>query len=276
MVLESILSPLQVEKRPWEMFFIGALYCSAAIFLAYWIFGDKSSFIMVFFTVIASIPIIYNTLKYEESKDLKISNDKKLQFEHLRAVLIFSFYFGGVALASVLWYLVLPAQMVESLFVQQLSTIVDINNQVSGNITGFAASSSILFKIFFNNLKVLIFCILFAFIYGAGAIFILTWNASVIAAAIGQWIKSHIPILGPMVAIPVGLSKYLLHGIPEVIAYFYGGIAGGIISVAIIKNHFSTNKADVLLMDIGELILIGIGFLVVAAILEVYVSPVLF
>lgn len=276
MVLESILNPLKAEKNPWEMFFVGMLYTSAALFLSYWIFDKKSSFIMVFFIVLACVPVIYNTLKYEEFKDIKRNNDEKLYFEHNKAIAVFSFLFLGITIACVFWYLILPANMVGYIFEQQISTISDINNNVSGSITGFATSANILFKIFFNNLKVLIFCILFAFIYGAGAIFILTWNATVIAAAIGNFIKSNIANLGYPVAVLIGLLKYSIHGIPEILAYFYGGIAGGIISVALIKNHFSTDKSSILLLDIGELILISIGFLVIGSIFEVYLTPVLF
>ena len=37
------------------------------------------------------------------------------------------------------------------------------------------------------------FCLLFSLIYGSGAIFILTWNASVLGTAIGNYIKSKDP-----------------------------------------------------------------------------------
>ena len=73
MVLESLLFPLKAEKKPWEMFFMGLLYSGVAIFLSIWIFDERSSFVMVFFTVLACVPIIYNTLKFEESKDLKLT-----------------------------------------------------------------------------------------------------------------------------------------------------------------------------------------------------------
>ena len=73
MVLESLLNPLSAEKRPWEMFFIGFAYSSVAILLSLWIFRDQTSLIMVFLTVMASLPIVYNTMKLEEGKDLEIS-----------------------------------------------------------------------------------------------------------------------------------------------------------------------------------------------------------
>jgi uncharacterized membrane protein SpoIIM required for sporulation len=286
MVLESLLFPLKAEKKPWEMFFIGFLYATVAVFLSLWIFEKKASFVMVFFIVLACVPIVYNTMKYEESKDLEISSEKRLLKEHNKAIFFLMFLFLGVTMAGVLWYVVLPAQTAGYLFDQQIATISEINQRVSGHVTGFATAAQVLFTIFFNNLKVLIFCILFAFIYGAGAIFILTWNATVIAAAIGNFIRSNLVSVGTAVGaskitgyfsiVSTGFLKYSVHGIPEILAYFYGGIAGGIISVAIIRNHFSTEKASTLLFDIGELLLIAIGFLIVAAILEVYLTPVLF
>jgi uncharacterized membrane protein SpoIIM required for sporulation len=286
MVLESILHPLKAEKKPWEMFFIGFLYSTIAIWLALWIFEKQSSFVMVFFIVMACIPIVYNTMKFEESKDLKLPTEKQIIHEHNKAILFLIFLFIGITVSGVVWYVVLPSQTAGYLFDQQISTIAEINNRVDGKVTGLATSAQMLFRIFFNNLKVMIFCILFAFIYGAGAIFILTWNATVISAAIGNFIRSNLVGISALVGldkftgyfevVSAGFLKYAIHGVPEILAYFYGGIAGGIISVAIIRNHFATEKSSAILLDIGELLLIAMGFLVIAAIFEVYVTPALF
>ncbi|MBD3164021.1 hypothetical protein GF323_02385 [Candidatus Woesearchaeota archaeon] len=284
MVLESLLFPLKAEKKPWEMFFIGLLYSSVAIFLALWIFGEESSFVMVFFIVLACVPIVYNTMKFEEHKDMEYSSEKKLLHEHNKAILFLAFLFLGVTVSGVIWYVFLPAETTGYLFEQQISTIAQINNRVDGSVTGMATSTQLLFRIFFNNLKVLIFCVLFAFIYGAGAIFILTWNATVISTAIGNFIRSNLGssvsgaamITGYFGIVSTGFLKYAIHGIPEILAYFYGGIAGGIISVAIIRNHFNTEKSSDILLDVGELLLIALGFLVIAAIFEVFITPALF
>ena len=69
-----------------------------------------------------------------------------------------------------------------------MRTIATINS----NVIGHAVYLDQFFRIFFNNLKVLIFCIGFAFVYGVGAIFILVWNASVIGTAIGSFIRSEL------------------------------------------------------------------------------------
>ena len=86
MVLESIISPLKAEKKPWDLFFIGLLYSSVAMFLALWIFRDQASLVMVFLTVTATVPLMYNTLKFEEEKDLAIPKERALIKEHGKAL----------------------------------------------------------------------------------------------------------------------------------------------------------------------------------------------
>jgi len=247
------------------------------------IFREQASLIMVFLTVMACIPIVYNTMKFEEKKDLIIDKEITLLKEHNKAIVFLMFLFIGITVSCVAWYVFLPASTVGSLFDKQTQTIESINNMVSGSL---AQQFSTFIKIFFNNVKVLSYSILFAFIYGAGAIFILTWNATVIGAAIGNFIRSNISQYASSIGmakagsyfqvVSVGLLRYSLHGIPEIIAYFYGGLAGGIISVAIIKHHYQSEKFSNILFDASELLVISIAFLLVAAFLEVYATPLLF
>lgn len=275
MVLESLLFPLKAEKKPWEMFFIGFLYSTIAIFLSLWIFQRQASFVMVFFTVMACIPILYNTMRLEESKGMKIKKEINLIKQHNKAIFFLLFLFLGITLSCVLWYVVLPSDTVSYLFDKQTKTIIEINNQISGK----TIQLNLFTKIFFNNIRVLTLAILFSFIYGAGAIFILTWNATVIGTAIGNFIRSGIASAthaGYFQIISVGLLKYSLHGIPEIMAYFYGGLAGGIISVAVIRHHYTSKNFFHIIADSADLIMISIGFLLLAAFLEVYLTPLLF
>jgi len=283
MVVESLLFPLKAEKKPWEMFFIGFLYTTIGIFLSLWIFRNEASLIMVFMITIAALPIFYNTIKLEESKDMLMEQEASILKEHNKAISFFMYMFIGITVACAMWYALLPTPIISQLFDKQVGTIQSINNQVSGNVIH---NLNVFSKIFFNNFKVLAFSILFAFVYGAGAIFILTWNATVIGAAIGNFIRANISnytsSLGLLEAgnyfhvLSLGLLKYSLHGIPEISAYFYGGLAGGILSVALIRKHFKSEKFTIIMKDFSEMILIAIGFLVAAAFLEVYVTPVLF
>ncbi|MDP7244231.1 MAG: stage II sporulation protein M [Flavobacteriales bacterium] len=283
MVLESLLNPLKAEKRPWEMFFIGFIYSSIAVLMSLWIFKDQTSLVMVFLTVMVCVPIVYNTIRLEESKDLKILKERPLLKEHNKAIIFLMFLFFGITLSFVVWYVFLASENLNFVFGKQMETIQAINNQVSGQAYQQFSTFS---KIFFNNIRVLSFAILFAFIYGAGAIFILTWNASVIGAAIGNFIRSNISQYAGLLGfekfasyfnvVSMGLLRYVLHGVPEILAYFYGGLAGGIISVAVIKKHYKDEKFSHILFDISELLIISISFLLVAAFIEVYITPLLF
>jgi len=283
MVVEALLFPIKAEKNPWQMFFLGFLYASIGIFISLWIFRDQASLIMVFMITMAALPIFYNTMKLEESKDMIMENETALIKEHNKAISFFIYLFVGITVACAVWYSFLPTDTINVLFDKQTGTIQAINNQVSGNAIH---NLGIFGKIFFNNIKVLAFSILFSFIYGAGAIFILSWNATVIGAAIGNFIRlnmsSYTSSIGLFEAgnyfhvVSLGLLKYSIHGIPEIAAYFYGGLAGGILSVALIRRHYKTEKFHRVMVDFSELVLIAVGFLVAAAFLEVYLTPVLF
>jgi len=283
MVVEYFLNPFKAEKKPWEMFFLGFLYTSIGIFLSLWIFRNEASLIMVFMITMAALPIFYNTMRLEESKDLLMDKESEILREHNKAIAFFMYLFIGITIACAVWYVILPSSTVSQLFDKQTGTIQAINNQVSGNVIH---NMNAFWRIFFNNFKVLAFSILFSFVYGAGAIFILSWNATVIGSAIGNFIRANISSytssLGLLEAgnyfhvVSLGLLKYSIHGVPEIAAYFYGGLAGGIISVAIIKKHFRTKKFPAIMRDFSELVLIAIGFLIAASFLEVYVTPILF
>ena len=283
MVVEALLYPIKAEKKPWEMFFLGFLYASIGIFVSLWVFKEQSSLIMVFMITMAALPLFYNTIKLEEGKDMIINKESAILREHNKAISFFMYMFIGITVACTFWYVFLPASTISTLFDKQVGTIQSINNQVSGNSI---AGLNTFWKIFFNNFRVLAFSVLFSFIYGAGALFILSWNATVIGAAIGNFIRTNLSAYASSIGlftegnyfhvVSLGLLKYSVHGIPEIAAYFYGGLAGGILSAALIRKHFRTEKFSKIMVDFSELILVAVGFLIAAGFLEVYVTPVLF
>ena len=62
----------------------------------------------------------------------------------------------------------------------------------------------------------------------------------------------------------------------EILAYFVAGLAGGIISSAVIRHDFGTKKYEKIILDSAVLLLISVVMIVVAAFLEVYVTPMFF
>lgn len=279
MVLESLFNPFTVKKKPWQMFGAGLIYSIIGLMLAYLVFRDIAGILLVFFIVLATFPMIYTTIKNEEELDVKSERELVLLKEHTKVLVFLIFLFLGITAGLLSSYIFLPQHIVDTIFSLQQSAITQVNNSVQGGITRFDIFTNILI----NNFKVLFFCLMFSFLYGTGAIFILTWNASVIAVAIGNFIKAEIAQVTSLVGLPtlstyfnvatIGFFRYMTHGILEVAAYFIVGLAGGIISIALIKHNLKERKV---LIDALDLIFIGIGFIFAAAVVEVYITPLLF
>ncbi len=280
MVLEALISPMEAEKRPWQMFFLGLFFCMVGLFLANWIFHDQASLVLVFLIVMASLPIVYNTVVLEEEKDEQLDvKETELLREHIKALSVFMFLFLGITIMTALFFVFLPLEYVTHTFSVQAGVIRSINGHISGN----AFSSHAFHLILFNNLKVLLFCILFSFLYGVGALFILTWNATVIGVALGGFVRSKLAVALQTFglvgvshyfqAFSLGILRYMTHGVFEILAYFVAGLAGGIISLAVMKHHFGTRKFTRVLFDTSELLLFSLLLLFIGAFVEVYITP---
>jgi uncharacterized membrane protein SpoIIM required for sporulation len=265
------------------MFILGFTYSLLGILLGLWVFGKYASIAGIFLTTIPLVVIMYLALNSEEEKDMKICKEFLLMKEHMHILWFFLYLFVGMVLAYAMWFSLMPIDLVNQSCSSQLETISAINSQFAP--TGAATQYNRLETIIVNNLRVLTFCILFSLIYGAGAIFILTWNASVIGVAVGVVVRqglAHLSILGHnptlynyFTILPVGLS-YLIHGIPEVASYFLGSLAGGIISVAVVCHHYRSREFWHVLQDSLDLIVLSLLVLFMAAMIEVYVTPAIF
>jgi len=267
------------------MLFIGLFYASLSILLVQWIFSQDavlakySGILVVTFCVMFTLPFMYYSIKYEEEKDIKYSGAFKMLGEHSRALYSFMWLFLGFIIAFSFWYIVLASTQS---FKAQIETYCVINRPSNfnecvaqygvkgGKVTGALTSAEKLFMIFANNIYVLLFTLVFSLIFGAGAIFVLAWNASVIAAAVGIFAKSSLANL------PLGIARYIIHGIPEIAAYFIAALAGGIISMAIIKHDTRGEKFWNILQDSLNLIILAVIVLFLAALMEVFITPLLF
>ncbi len=283
MVLESLVNPIKAESNPYRMFFIGAVYSLAAAGLSLWIFNEYASLVMVFFTVLACTPLMYNTIKMEEEKDLKLDEERTILKEHGKALLFFMMLFFGITVAFTVLYVVLPSDLSGQIFSVQQKTIAEIN----GHVTSFTTTDFNIFSmILLNNVKVLVYCVIFALIYGLGAIFILVWNASVIATAMGEFFRQklssfiaaagYVSIASYFSAGLISVIRYAPHGVLEILAYFIGGLAGGIISIAVIRHDFGTNQFEKIVFDAANLLIIAFGVLFIAALVETFITPLFF
>ncbi len=279
MVLESLFNPFSVKKKPWEMFLAGFLYSLVGMGLSYLVFKENAGLLTVFLIVLATVPLLYTTIKNEEELDLQLESESSLLKEHTKVLFFLICLFLGIVVALSLAYIFLPQSITNITFGLQQQAIQKVNMNVQGQITHL----DLFTRIFANNLKVLFFCVIFSFLYGTGALFILTWNASVVATAMGTLFKLEISKAASLVGLPgmaayfsaasFSFFRYMTHGILEMAAYFVAGLAGGIISIALIKHNL---KEDKVLIDALDLMLLSLGILLIAGLVEVYITPALF
>lgn len=223
--------------------------------------------------------------------------------EHSHILSFFMFLFIGMVMSYCLWFTVLPEDTSNLLFQSQIKNIKYITGRDVGvgdtvdeggfattgyvGFVGYAVKSNNLGRlemILANNVKVLLFCILFSFLYGSGAVFILTWNASVIGVVVGGIIRDVIRtytqlghyafLYNYFKSFSVGFS-FMVHGVPEIASYFLGALAGGIISIAVVNYGVRTREFRQTVMDSVDLIIASFVVLVVAGLIEVYVTPML-
>jgi len=281
MVLESLISAENAENHTLRVFLLGILYASVAVVFELFVFHGKIAGLFVSITVFASIPLMHKIIKLEGKRSLTRKMGKKnFLIRHSKALKAFVFLFLGFLVAFSFWFIVLPTSTAETVFSSQIDEITNVQNKISGH----AVQPGSFPVLFFHNFKVLLFCFVFSFFFGAGAIFILTWNASIIAIAIGSFVRNELALGTTNFIFPAfilgtfsyAFFGYIFHGIFEIISYFLAGLAGGIISVAVIRHDLFHKRFQLILKDSLWLIGLSIAFLVVAGLIEVFVFPLIF
>ena len=285
-MFEMLVNPAKAERKPWEMFFVGVFYASLSILLVEWIFKndpvlkDVAGILVVTFTVMFSIPFMFYMFRIEETRSSQ-ENTRTFQLikDHRKALWAFMWLFIGFVLGFSFWYIILPTT--ESLE-QQLGTFCSINkpgddkcvesivSKPNTSPTAFASNKERMFLIFANNIYVLIFTLVFSLLFGAGVIFILAWNASVIAEAIAIFTRSDLNYL------PVAMLRYFVHGLPEIASYFVVALSGGMISFAVIRRDIGTERFWRVLQDSLNLVILAVILLFISALIEVFVTPMFF
>jgi len=285
-MLEMLYNPKYSEKGPFKMFFIGLIYASLSLILVHYFFSkdivlsEYSGLFVVLFCVMFSILFMYFLVKEEEEEDEDVSGFWGVMRVHSDALYAFMWLFLGFIIAFAFWFIVLQNF---NLFNVQIETYCMINSP--GNIndcvknydftgkvvgTGAMTNNQRFISILQNNVYVMIFTLVFSLLFGAGAIFILAWNASIIGAAIAIFSKYQIT------DIPVGVLRYMIHGFPEIAAYFVTALAGGIFGVGVIKNGIKSRKLIRILENSVIMLFIALVILVIAAVIEVYITPGIF
>ena len=231
MVLEHLVSEKILEKKLSYVFFLGVIYSVIGIFIASILFPADPSLVAVAFTAILLIPSIRKLYRIEEKQ---AKQERKFSFKSLWRdendfIKVYLLLMLGIFLVYSISALILPSFQINALFRDQLELrgagAVD-------NIAGNAFSSSLFTSLLLNNLLVLIACVILSFLTGDGAIFLLTWNASLWGTIFGVTARnaSLVSSINPIVLLLLILVIVFPHAVLEMLGYILGAIGGGLIS----------------------------------------------
>ncbi|MFH1257838.1 MAG: stage II sporulation protein M [Candidatus Micrarchaeota archaeon] len=288
MVVESLIGPRTAERNPTEIIVLAFIFVSMAVGVVDFLKIEPYGAMLLLFTLMPAVPFILNLFKLEEEEleHETIMHSRTIR-RHFSVVLVLLAFFAGLVIGFTFWYLFLQGTddiKAEKFFDMQLGELQRINdlgseisgkvleNEISGIQAGAVGFSTIFNLIFYQNLKVLLLVILGSLLYGAGSVFILIWNASVIGVFLGNVARKYVFHEAPAFSLIPGLSYGILglipHGSFELISYSIGALAGGILSAAIARRVYGTIEFRPILMDVIKLVLVAVILLFVGAIIE--------
>ncbi len=253
-MLESLLHPKMARNSPLEVLVISIIISIVAALFSYYIFPEYTSVLTSAFITIMFAPFFQRLFASEEAiEEFALNHRQKnnLFQRHAPVIKIYGAYFLGVIIVMSLLFVFLPDTMKSEMFEKQISEVQ--------RLSGASLSGSVLvpenaMRIFSNNMFVLILSFVSSLFLGAGAVFILSWNASVIGVYAGFYVKQLIAggmssFFAYAYGLPYAMLSITLHGIPEIFGYFFAGLAGGIMSVGLIKEKFGSREMNIVIKD---------------------------
>jgi len=264
-MLENMLRSDWLENRPRFAFIIGFVYAILAILAAYFVFPKSQGLASIALLSVLLVPSLNNIMKIEEKQDAdeKHFSIRRIFKDHADVLEIYLLLFLGIFLAYALLSIKFPNLLVNGIFDNQLRAI-----GIAGNATITAGFWSILA----NNLKVILIFLVLSLIFGAGSIMFLSWNASIWGIAFAYMAMHWGNAFNNFTNIFVRVMPHMLL---EAGAYFFAIIAGGIMSQAILREKVGSKKFNYVLKDGSIFLLVGLILLILGAIVEVYVFPIL-
>ncbi len=282
MVLELLINTNKLRQSPGLMFLDAVILVTISIIFAIFLFPNSNTSIAALaFITIGAVPL-FNKLY---SHDSYLSNFDKSFFErHKTIILLLLWFFLGIFVTYVAAYFVLPGTVSANVFsaqVGELDGIAKIQNSIgTGNLIGPTGAPSVFKEVFFliliNNLLVVLSATLLSFFYGAGGLFLIAWNASILSTVIAKGIViSFAGVSSSFVSIFTGIYNtilnffsYLPHGLPEIIAYFLVSVAGAMFARDLFRGIFTTDFKWTALLDFLYLFLLAAIFLAIGALIE--------
>jgi len=273
MVLEHIFPEDWLEKKGRYAFILGVIYSVIGILIASILFPGDPALVAVAFTSLLLLPELYKIFSIEERQEgmeQKISL-KALWRDDIGTIKIYIFLFLGILLVYSAGTILLPEMQTNELFREQLE--IRLGQGFSGNAILGVFDGDLFFDLLSNNFLVLMACFIMALLTGDGAIFLITWNASVWGTIFGLTAKGCAIFSGKSPFVLFGLIMLIVfpHMMIEAISYFLAAISGSVISKDVILEKFASHRFLEVFGFNLYLLLFALIFLVLGAAVEAWV-----
>ena len=280
MVLEHIFPEDWLEKKGRYAFILGMIYSIIGILVASILFPGDPALVAVAFTSLLLLPELYKIFSIEERQESvqqKVSI-KSLWKNDIDVVRIYIFLFLGILLVYSMGTIIMPQMQANNLFREQLE--IRFGQGFSGQAvhvgdvgTDLKFSSGLFLSLLGNNFLVLIACFIMALLTGDGAIFLITWNASVWGTIFGLTAKYAGQFSGkhPLYFFVLIMLIVFPHMIIEAMSYFLAAISGSVISKDVILEKFASDRFFEVFSFNLYLLLFALIFLLLGAFVETIV-----
>lgn len=270
-MLEQLFPASWIERKAWFAFILGASYSALGIGSALLLFPKEVGLAAVAFTSLLALPSLNRMLTLETKQ---AAAERKFDLtdpfkNHKDIFSVYIFLFIGVLLVFSIFSIILPDIATNRIFAEQITAV-----GLAGNATGGGSFTSI----FSNNMIVFLFALIASFIYGAGAIFIIIWNASVWGVVFGVIARDASTIVNynPFVYLFLIMIAITPHMLTEAAAYIMAAISGGIVSKAVILENAFSERFTKIIQDALVIFFVAVVLLVFAAYVESNITPKLF
>jgi uncharacterized membrane protein SpoIIM required for sporulation len=271
MVLEHIFPEDWLEKKGRYAFVLGVVYSLIATIIASILFPGDPALVGVAFTSMLLLPELYKIFSIEERRESQEKHItlKALWRDDIELIRIYTFMFLGIMLVYSIGAMVLPGFETNNLFREQLE--IRFGQGFSGQAG--LLTSGLFYELLTNNFLVLIACFILALLTGDGAIFLITWNASVWGTIFGITAKGCAEFSGQNPVILYGTIMLIVfpHMMIEAISYFLAAISGSVISKDVILEKFASERFFEVFGFNLYLFLFALGFLLLGALVETFV-----
>ena len=229
---------LQSTKEVPKWLALSFAISTASIFFSYWIFPSQASILSISFHAIALAPVFYGMMEKEEEVVARRAKPFLKRYDDIIAFLLVICV--GIFLSSSLWYNVLPSDA--NYDGNKCATSLPCREAV------FGLQSSVTERDVGTLLAIMLACFILSLFLGAGAILIMTWDVSSLVVSL----PAHL-----------GFLAYL----PELVAFFLAGLAGALLSFAVMRHEWRSHSFWIVAKDSAVLLAISLLLIPVSSFL---------